>query len=250
MNSTRYSFNFFTKFEFSRQTFEKSSHIKFRENPSNGSRVVHTKGQTWQRKYPVFAMLSKCLNILPIQPFIKTHFTIFFKSSITWQNIFCKIHILKVNVIIFIIPSWRKRKINLTHTQLLTKIRESKTISYNLQYETRDGLFIHLVVCLTASPKPLPKRVLHIVRSKASSFKWEYTLLSLRLSSSFLRLLPRLLVTSISPFIFPSRTCCRRQFLRKMWPKCGLYISIITIDSRQWHLVRYTWHLTSFFADI
>ena len=53
------------------------------------------------------------------------------------------------------------------------------------------------------------------MRSRASSFKWEYPLLSLRLS---IRLLPRLLFTSISPFIFPSITCCRRQFLRKMWP--------------------------------
>ena len=74
------------------------------------------------------------------------------------------------------------------------------------------------VVCLTTGPKHLPKRLLHIVRSKASSFKWEYPLLSLRSSSSFLRLLPRLLVTSISPFIFHSITCFRRQFLRKMWP--------------------------------
>jgi hypothetical protein len=38
------------------------------------------------------------------------------------------------------------------------------------------------------------------VRSSASSFKREYTLLSLRSASSFLRLLPRLPVTSISPF--------------------------------------------------
>ena len=79
-------------------------------------------------------------------------------------------------------------------------------------------LIYYSVVCLTTGPKPPPKRFLHIVRSKASSFKWEYPLLSLRSSSSFLRLLPRLLVTSISPFIFPSRTCFRRQFLRKMWP--------------------------------
>jgi len=56
------------------------------------------------------------------------------------------------------------------------------------------------------------------VRSRASSFKWEYPLLSLRSSSSFLRLLRRLLVTSISPFIFPSITCFRRLFLRKIWP--------------------------------
>ena len=73
-------------------------------------------------------------------------------------------------------------------------------------------------ICQTTGPKPLPKRLLHIVRSRASSFNWPYPLLSLRSSSSFLRLLPCLLVTSICPFIFPSITCCRRQFLRKMWP--------------------------------
>jgi len=30
---------------------------------------------------------------------------------------------------------------------------------------------IHLAVCLTTGPKPLPKRALHIVRSRAPSFK-------------------------------------------------------------------------------
>ena len=74
------------------------------------------------------------------------------------------------------------------------------------------------VICQMTGPKPLPKRFLHIVRSRASSFNWQYPLLSLRSSSSFSCLLPRLLVTSICPFIFPSITCCRRQFLRKMWP--------------------------------
>jgi len=44
--------------------------------------------------------------------------------------------------------------------------------------------FIHSVFCLTTGPKPPPKRCLHIVRSRASSFKWEYPLLSLRSSSS------------------------------------------------------------------
>jgi hypothetical protein len=76
----------------------------------------------------------------------------------------------------------------------------------------------HLVVCLTTGPKPLPKRALHIVRSRASSFKWEYPHISLRSSISFLRLLPCLPVTFISPCIFTSVTRCRRQFLRKMWP--------------------------------
>ena len=74
------------------------------------------------------------------------------------------------------------------------------------------------VICQTRGPKPLPKRFLHIVRSITSFFNWHYPLLSLRSSSSFLRLLPGLFVTSICPFIFPSITCCRRQFLRKMWP--------------------------------
>ena len=92
------------------------------------------------------------------------------------------------------------------------------TITTALITSSSCDYYYYSVVCLTTGPKPLPKRSLHIVRSKASPFKWEYSLLSLRSSSSFLRLLPRLLVTSISPFIFPSITCFRRQFLRKMWP--------------------------------
>jgi len=87
-------------------------------------------------------------------------------------------------------------------------------------------IFIHSVFCVTTGPKPPLKRFLHIVRSRASSFNSEYPFLSLRSSSSFLRLLPRLFVTFISPFIIPSKTCFRRQFLPKMrpiqWPlKCA-----------------------------
>jgi hypothetical protein len=78
--------------------------------------------------------------------------------------------------------------------------------------------FIHLAVCLTTGVKLLPKRALHIVRSRACSFIFEYPLLSLRSSSSFLSLHARLPFTSIHPFIFPSITCRRRQFLRKIRP--------------------------------
>ena len=46
--------------------------------------------------------------------------------------------------------------------------------------------------------RPLPKRVLHTVRSRASSFNFHYPLFSLRSSSSFLLLLLRLPVTSLS----------------------------------------------------
>ena len=90
------------------------------------------------------------------------------------------------------------------------------------------------VICQTTGPKPLPKRFLHIVRSRSSSLNWQYPLLSLRSSSSFLRLLPRLLVTSICPFIFSSISRCRRQFLRKMWP-----IQVVRMSQRKWHGVGY-----------
>jgi len=114
--------------------------------------------------------------------------------------------------------------------------------------------FIHLVVWLTTGPKPLPKCVLQTVRSRASSFKWEYPLLSLRSSSSFLRLLPRLPVTSIPPFIFPSITRCRRQFLHKMWPiqlafrlliSCRIFLCSLTLRNTSSFL---TWSVQLIFS--
>jgi hypothetical protein len=101
-------------------------------------------------------------------------------------------------------------------------------------------MYHQLAVCLKTGPKPLPKPALHIVGSKASSFRCEYPLLSLRSSSSFLRLLPRLPVTSIPPFIFPSITCHRRQFLRKIWPiqlafrlliSCRIFLCSLTLSN-------------------
>ena len=85
-------------------------------------------------------------------------------------------------------------------------------------WRTLINVFIPLVVCLTTCPKPLPKPVLHIVRSRVSSFKWENPLLSLKSSNSFIRFLPCLPVTSIPPCIFTLVTRCRRHFRRKMWP--------------------------------
>jgi len=114
------------------------------------------------------------------------------------------------NVILFCIP------LNKSVTSL-TKTASKKYLFHFAIWITFIHSF-HLVVCLTTGPKPLPKRALHTVRSRASSFKWEYPLLSLRSSNSFLRLLSRLSITSISPLIFPLITRCRRQFLRKMWP--------------------------------
>jgi hypothetical protein len=96
--------------------------------------------------------------------------------------------------------------------------------------------FIHLVVCLTTGPKPLPNRALHIVRSSASSFKWQYRLLKV------IQQLPTFSSSSschfYPPFIFPSINRCRRQFLRKMWPiqlayrfliSCRIFLCTLTL---------------------
>ena len=105
-------------------------------------------------------------------------------------------------------------------------------------------IFIHLVVCLTTGPNPLPKRALHLVRFRNSSFKWEYPLLSLRSSSSFLRLLPCPPVTSIPPFIFHSITRFRKQFLRIKWPiqlafrlliSCRIFLCSLTLSNTFLH---------------
>ena len=98
-------------------------------------------------------------------------------------------------------------------------------IKWSIVYESRkkNSDYFHTqpssssVICQTTGPKPLPKQFLHIVRSKASSFNWQYPLLSLKSSSSFLRLLPRLIVTSICPFIFPSITCFRNWIMDEIF---------------------------------
>jgi len=96
------------------------------------------------------------------------------------------------------------------------------------------------VIRQTTGPKPLEKRFLHIVRSRASSFNSQYPLLSLRSSSNFLRLLPCLLITYICPFIFPSISCFRSQFLLKMWPiqlafrfiiSCRIFLCSLTLSN-------------------
>ena len=113
---------------------------------------------------------------------------------------------------------------------------------------------IHLIVCLTTGPKPLPKRALQIMRCRASSFKWEYSILSLRSYNSFLRLLPCLPVTSIPPCIFPSVIRCRRQFLRKIWPiqfafrlriSCRIFLCSLTLNNTSSFL---TWSVQLIFS--
>ena len=86
-----------------------------------------------------------------------------------------------------------------------------------------------------ASSKVSSKRM----RSNASSFNFQHPLVSLRSTSSCLRLLPHHPVTSISPSIFTSITCFSRQFQRKMWPNqlafllcivCTIFLSSLTLQ--------------------
>ena len=64
---------------------------------------------------------------------------------------------------------------------------------------------------ITTGPQPLPRPVLHSVRSSASlSIRSTSFLMS---SGSCLRLLP-----GLPALMFPSITCFRRHSLRKMWP--------------------------------
>jgi hypothetical protein len=108
-------------------------------------------------------------------------------------------------------------------------------------------ILIHSAVCLTTGPKPLPNQALHIVRSRDSCFRCEYSLLSKRISNSSLRLLPRLPVTSIHAFIFPSITCHRRQFPHKIWPiqlafrlliSCRIFLCSLTVSNNSSFLTR------------
>jgi hypothetical protein len=57
------------------------------------------------------------------------------------------------------------------HFQTLLRYGTLVLQAIDLMYTEPVKYFIHLLVCLTTGPKPLPKRALHIVRSRASSFK-------------------------------------------------------------------------------
>jgi hypothetical protein len=96
----------------------------------------------------------------------------------------------------------------------------------------------HSVVCLTTGPYPLPRRVLHRVRSSASSFNFQYPLVFLRSSSGCLRILPRLPVTSVLPSIFLQWRPLEGSSLLETWPiqlafllctVCRIFLSYLTL---------------------
>jgi hypothetical protein len=77
-------------------------------------------------------------------------------------------------------------------------------------------IVIHSVVCLKRHYDH-PNRVLQRMRSVASSLNSQYPVISLRSSSSCLRLNSWSSVTYVPPSIYPSITSYRRQFWSKMW---------------------------------
>jgi len=97
-------------------------------------------------------------------------------------------------------PNWRSR---FDKTTIFTRHFPS-----SLNFSADDFEFFN--------PQSLPKRFLQAMRSSACSFRLPYPQVSLSSSSSRLHILPRLPVTYILPYIFPSIKCFRRQFLCKI----------------------------------
>jgi hypothetical protein len=74
------------KLEFSRQTFKKSSNIKFHENPSSGSRVVPANLQTDMMKLTVaFRNFANAPNTLHHSNIV--HLKVHPLLPLTWQNV-------------------------------------------------------------------------------------------------------------------------------------------------------------------
>ena len=84
------------------------------------------------------------------------------------------------------------------------------------------------------------------MRSSAPSFNFQYLLVFLRSSSSCLRLLPRLPISSILLSIFHSTACFRRLFLCKTWQiKPVSFFTLLNFSHDQSN-----WSSLSFFRTI
>jgi len=100
-----------------------------------------------------------------------------------------------------------------------------------------------LEVYVVTGPWPSPKWVLNEVRVGASSFNFQYLLVSLRSSSSCLRPLPRLHL----PSIVPPKTYLRKKFLWKMLLTllaflhcilCRIFVSFFALWNNSWLFIR------------
>jgi len=122
------------------------------------------------------------------------------------------------------------------------------------------SFIVHSVVCRTTAPQPPPKRVLHGVRSNASSFNCQHPLVSLRSPSSCLHLIPRVPVAYNLLCTYVSVTCFRQLLPRKKWPiKWNFFLFIVCkIFLSSWYHVillnfsndRFKWCSPSFSSTI
>ena len=67
--------------------------------------------------------------------------------------------------------SWHYLRDSTQNVSLLHELLLVDRNTHNLMFFSDRASFIHSVFCLTTGSKPPPKRFLHIVRSRASSFK-------------------------------------------------------------------------------
>jgi hypothetical protein len=142
-------------------------------------------------------------------PTVNVLHTLRFGISVCFQNTLNKIYTCNICVILCYTFA-NSKKLQVLRYVLTVCFSDKRNKIYTHYF--RVCKFIHSFSSLSHD------RALHVVRAKASSFRWEYPLLSLRSSSSFLRLLPRLPVTSIRFLSFLQQPFFRRRFLRKMWP--------------------------------
>ena len=152
------------------------------------------------------------------------------KCTSTWELLS---HVFGVRITLCAVTNYLT-----THTHTHTHTHVHTYIYISFVHSFIHSWIIHSVVCLVTGPQPLPKSVLHRVRSSPSSINFQYPLFSLRSSSSCLRLSLRLPFTPIIHYNFPSIIGFRRQFLRKMWPVqlafllftvCGTFLSSLTL---------------------
>ena len=101
---------------------------------------------------------------------------------------------------------------------IYTKIDTQVIIVLNILRWSFVHSFIHSLRSLSYGRSKASSKTSSPHRSSASSFNLNHFLFFLRPCNSCLRLLPRLPLSSILPSMFPTITCFRSRFLRKMWP--------------------------------
>jgi hypothetical protein len=115
----------------------------------------------------------------------------------------------------FIVPKVEKiRSLNLPDPQGLAQACSGKTLPYISSSSSSS------VICQTTGPQPLLKRFLHLMRSRASSFKWEYPLVSPSISHTWYLSFWKSDNVIVFPFAFHIAV---QQPFKPLWSRLLLY---------------------------